>query len=79
MKQRQLLCLLVGLIYLLNVYAEENGSPKVLTKPEASQSEPEPVISTQSTAEKQKKETPDTFIPSEDISEDLSVSYPVDI
>lgn len=70
----RMICMLLLLACALWLRAEEASAP------EAQPSQ----VPTEATAQPANKppensETPDTFVPSEDISEDLSVSYPVDI
>ena len=80
MNRLQWLGVLVGTIWMTAVIAEESESKSAVINAEQQPENKSPTATTAKRTEKEKdKETPDTFIPTEDISEDLSVSYPVDI
>ena len=80
MNRLQWLGVLVGTIWMTAVIAEESESKSAVINAEQQPESKSPTATTAERTEKEKnKETPDTFIPTEDISEDLSVSYPVDI
>jgi len=80
MNRLQWIGVLVGAIWITVVSAEESESKSGVVNAEQQPESKSPTATTAERTEKEKnKETPDTFIPTEDISEDLSVSYPVDI
>lgn len=82
MVRKKLLCLILVTCWLSPLFAEEDvrqdkkaaveGENLPVTEQPTEANNPE-------TEQNSTRKTPDTFIPTEDISEDLSVSYPVDI
>jgi len=80
MNRLHLIAVIVTAVLWGGANAEDKGN-KSVSEPvvQQSNSEQAPAASTEAVKKKKNTDTPDTFIPSEDISEDLSVSYPVDI
>lgn len=72
------LCCAIG----VGAWAAEESAPEaeqVPADPEEIDADAAPRIETDDEADAPDGESPDTFIPSEDISESISVKFPVDI
>ena len=77
--KRLLYTLLLALSCSLTVGAEEHSTDQQHDRPAATAATGEQQPATAAVTPEPKVQTPESFTPSEEISEDLSVAFPVDI